>query len=131
MLKSLLRRLTLALGLLITLGIAAQAHHSYVTKYDPAKKIRLSGTITSVSYFNPHIFFTVSVPNNAGAESEWRIETESVQLTRARGLTEAKLSAGRKVMLTGWRARSGGAELGLSTIKFATGGWINIRSRPR
>lgn len=117
--------------LTMTVGLAAQAHHSYVTKYDPAKKVRLRGTITSVSYFNPHIFFTVTVPNRGGGSSEWRIETESIQMTRARGLTQAKLKTGKKVMITGWRARSGGAELGLSTIKFATGGWINIRSRPR
>lgn len=129
--KSPTRLLTLAIGLLVAFGIAAQAHHSYVTKYDPAKKIRLRGTITSVSYFNPHIFFNVSVPNRGGGESEWRIETESIQMTRARGLSQAKLKVGRKVMLTGWRARSGGAEVGLSTIKFASSGWINIRSRPR
>lgn len=117
--------------LILTIGFTAQAHHSYVTKYDPAKKIRLRGTITSVNYFNPHIFFTVTVPNRGGGESDWRVETESIQLTRARGLTKAKLKVGRKVMLTGWRARSGGAEIGLSTMKFATSGWINIRSRPR
>ncbi len=117
--------------LFVVLGFAAQAHHSYVTKYDPAKKIRMRGTITSVSYFNPHIFFNVSVPNRGGGESEWRVETESIQMTRARGLTKAKLVEGRKVMLTGWRARSGGAEIGLSTIKFATSAWITIRSQPR
>jgi len=130
--SSLVSRLAGVLVILAaTIGFAAHAHHSYVTKYDPAKKIRLRGTITSVNYYNPHIFFTVSVPNRGGGMSDWRVETESIQMTRARGLKQASLKAGKKVMLTGWRARSGGAELGLSTIKFATGGWVQVRSRPR
>ena len=114
-------------------GLAgASAHHSYVTKYDPAKTITIKGRITSVSFYNPHIFFSMMVKNrHGGGESEWRIETESVQMVRARGLTEAKLKIGSTVMVSGWRARSGGAAVGLSRIKPAGGPWIVIRSRPR
>lgn len=113
------------------LSAGANAHHSYVTKYDPKQKITFRGVITSVSYFNPHIFFTVSVKNRDGGQTEWRIETESVQMTRARGLTKAALVVGKHVMISGWRARTGGAELGMSGIKFAKGGWLNMRTRPR
>ena len=109
----------------------ASAHHSYVTKYDPAKMVTIKGTVTSVRFHNPHIFFSIMVKNRGGGESEWRIETESVQMVRARGLTKAKLRIGSTVTLTGWRARNGGAEVGLARIKPAGSGWINIRSRPR
>ena len=54
------RLLTLAIGLLVAFGIAAQAHRTDVYKYHPAEKTSLRAKITSVSYFNPHIFFHVS-----------------------------------------------------------------------
>ncbi len=107
------------------------AHHTYVTKYDPKKKITISGVIASVRYYNPHIHFTVSVPNRSGGETNWRVETESIQITRARGLTKAKLKVGRMVTIRGWRARSGGAEIGLNAIRFGRGGWIRVKSSPR
>lgn len=122
-----------ALAVLIIAGAPeASAHHSYVTKYDPARMVTIKGTIISVSFHNPHIFFSIMVKNRGGAgESEWRIETESVQMVRARGLTKAKLRIGSTVTLTGWRARSGGAAVGLSRIKPAGSHWISIRTRPR
>lgn len=109
----------------------AYAHHSYVSKYDAAKKLTLKGVITSVSYTNPHIFFSIAVAGRSGGTSEWRIETESILLTRGRGLTEAKLAVGKRVVVTGWPARSGSAELGLSTIRIGNGPALSIRTRPR
>ncbi len=122
----------LSLAILALSGLSgASAHHSYVTKYDPARMVTIKGKVISVSFRNPHIFFSIMVKNRGGGESEWLIETESVQMVRARGLTRAKLKIGSTVTLTGWRARSGAAEVGLARIKPAGSHWISIRTRPR
>jgi len=102
------------------------AHHSYVTKYDPKKPATISGVISSVSYSNPHIFFSVQTSGGT-----WRVETESIPKARARGLTPARLKSGRKVRVTGWRARSGGGSLGMRSVSFIGGKTITMRRSPR
>ena len=113
------------------LQAGALAHHTYVTKYDPKKKITISGVITSVNYYNPHIVFTLLAQNRSGGETEWRVETESIQITQGRGLTKSILKIGRRVTVTGWRARNGSAELGLSSLRPVRGKWIRIKTSPR
>mgnify|MGYP000041118360 CR=1 FL=1 len=105
---------------------AAVAHHSYVTKYDSAKLTRLTGTVGSVSYTNPHIFFQFE----AGGTS-WSVETESISVARANGLTEAILTGGAKATITGWPSREKSAELGLSTITFEGRSTITMRRTAR
>lgn len=115
----------LALSLCLSLGLA-HAHHSYVSKYNPKKQVTIAGTISSVSYTNPHVFFSVQTSGGS-----WRVETESIPKLRAKGLTKARLKAGRKVRVTGWRARSGGGAIGMRSISFIGGKSFTIRSSPR
>ena len=110
---------------LLLLTVAVNAHHSYVGKYDPKKSITISGTVSSVSYTNPHIFFSVTTSGGT-----WRVETESIQKARARGLTENLLATGKKARVTGWRARSGEAAIGMRTITIG-GKSITMRNTAR
>ena len=109
----------------------AQAHHSYIPKYNPAKKIKLHGVITSVSYFNPHVFFNVDVKTRSGQTVTWTVETESISLSQKAGLTQAKMPIGGRVTLTGWQSRSGGAEIGLATYRLRKGPTLTVRRTPR
>lgn len=118
------------LGIFAAIGFAyfgiSHAHHSYVTKYNPKKPATISGVISSVSYSNPHIFFSVQT-----SRGTWRVETEGIPKARAKGLTAARLKAGRKVRVSGWRARSGGGSLGMRSISFVGGKTITMRRTPR
>lgn len=107
-------------------GMIVLAHHTYVTKYDSAKLTKLSGTVDAVSFGNPHIFFDLETSNGT-----WRIETESLTVAKAKGLTATHLKAGAKATVTGWPARSGAAELGLSTIAFSGGPTVRMRGTAR
>jgi hypothetical protein len=111
---------------LIALVLPAAAHHTYVTKYNSSKKITLSGTIGSVRFANPHIFFTLDT-----AKGSWSVETESLPVAKAKGLTSSLLKEGAKASVSGWPARSGAAELGLATISFAGGPSITMRRTAR
>jgi hypothetical protein len=106
-----MKRLFAPVCILAALSAPAIAHHSYVSKYDGNKLVRLSGTISSVSYKNPHIFFTLST-----ASGSWTIETESISVARGAGLTNSVLKDGAAAMVTGWAAKSGGGQLGLKSI---------------
>lgn len=109
----------------LALSVPALAHHSYVSKYDGAKIIRISGTVSGVSYKNPHIFFTL-----ATSSGSWTIETESVSVARGAGLTDQILKDGAAAAVTGWPARSGGGSLGLKSITIG-GRTITLRGTAR
>ncbi len=121
---------TVLFATLVSIANYATAHHTYVTKYDAKKLISLKGTISSVNYRNPHIFFDVTAANQDGSTTTWQVETESISKAQAKGLTETKLRLGASVRVTGWRARDGGAELGLKSIQIGSRDY-NIRRTPR
>jgi hypothetical protein len=124
-----LRQITrVATALVLACAISGQvvAHHSFTTKFDSKKKITLSGTIGSVRYSNPHIFFTLETANDS-----WSIETEGISVAKAKGLTGTHLKTGAKATVTGWPSRSGSAELGLSAISFPGGPSISMRGTAR
>ncbi len=104
----------------------APAHHTFVVKYDPAKLVTISGTITSVSYTNPHIHFDVST-----GSATWTVETESISVARASGFTSAVLKEGAKVTVTGWRARDGSAAMGAQRVSIAGGPSATLRRTAR
>lgn len=119
----------IALSVSVMIGAmpaAVRAHHTYVTKYNSAEMRRLSGTVTSVSFGNPHIHFVLET-----AKGTWSIETESIPVAKAKGLTGNLLKVGAKVAVTGWPARSGAAELGLSSITFSGGPTVKMRGTAR
>ena len=98
----------------------------------PTAQLAMSlGVISSVSYTNPHIFFTVDVPLKGGGTVSWTIETESISLSRKKGLTRAKMPIGGRVTVTGWQSRSGGPAMGLATYRLRRGRTITIRRTPR
>lgn len=117
-------RLVLSIAALIFV-LPASAHHSYVSKYDGGKIIRLTGSVSDVSYKNPHIFFTL-----ATSSGSWTIETESISVARSAGLTEDVLKVGAAATVTGWPAKGGGAQLGLKSITIG-GRTITLRGTAR
>lgn len=122
-----------ALRLLVLLSLVsclpagtAPAHHTFVTKYDGAKVVTISGVVTSVSYSNPHITFEVQ----SGATT-WTVETESIPVALGKGLIQNILKEGAKVTCTGWKARDGSAALGLKSVTVAGGSTITMRRTAR
>jgi hypothetical protein len=111
---------------MIVVASPVLAHHTYVKKYDSAKKMTLSGTVEDVRFFNPHIFFTLQT-----AKGEWTIETESIAVAKAKGLSTAHLKSGAKASVSGWPARDGSAQMGLSSISFTGGPSISMRATAR
>jgi hypothetical protein len=124
--RQFLQRSALLAILIAGTATAPLAHHTYVKKYDSAKKLTLSGTVENVRFSNPHIFFTLET-----AKGSWSIETESIAVAKAKGLTTAHLKSGAKATVTGWPARGGGAELGLATISFPGGPSVTMRGTAR
>jgi hypothetical protein len=70
-----IRSLIIILALTST---SAFAHHSVAVNFDSNKLVEAEGTITKVSWQNPHILFTISVADG----TEWELETHSLSIMR-------------------------------------------------
>lgn len=101
---------------------AAFAHHSQ-SQFEPEKTLELEGTLTRLSWRNPHTLFLIKAKQvgSPTAEQEWTVEGPSpAQLTRA-GWGSSVSKVGDKVTFNGRPRRDGSAELLLLSVTLADG----------
>jgi hypothetical protein len=82
----------------LTLPAAAAAHHGWGWTED--SESRLSGTIRSISYGNPHMH--LQLQNEAGT---WEVDLSPPVVAQGSGFGPGAAKAGDRVILTGHRAR--------------------------
>ena len=98
-------------GLASVLGFAlflatppSQAHHSFSAQFDAQKPLKMTGTVTSVEWQNPHSWFYLDVKDETGAVTNWGFELASPNLLLRKGWTRTTLEAGAVVTVEGFRA---------------------------
>jgi hypothetical protein len=98
----------LAVGMLTALaGGAAMAHHSFAVFFDETRQVKLTGTVTSFRFTNPHGTIVLNGSDGAGRQQEWRVETNAPTVLQRRGWTRASLKPGDRVTIEGWPSRDG------------------------
>jgi hypothetical protein len=88
------------------------AHHAFKSEFDPDKPIHLAGKITEVDWGNPHVYFSLAVPDNKGGTVDWRVELVSPNALTSLGMTRLTLRMGIDVMVDGFAAKSGDRTVG-------------------
>ena len=113
-----------ALAGLLTVGVAAQAHHAVAGVYDLNKEIVLEGRLQKMNYRNPHANLILEVPNDDGSITEWTLTTASTQVLGRAGVNRDSIKPGEILKITALPARNGNPsgfirtlELGDQTIK--------------
>lgn len=103
-----IRRIVLkaAAGLLLA-GMPTLAHHSFMAEYDETRPITLSGTITKVSWKNPHVTLNLDVKDEDGKVTHWKLELASPNGLLSQGWKVDSLKPGVHVVVTGFGARDG------------------------
>jgi hypothetical protein len=94
-------RRTLAFAAALALPTAAAAHHGWAWTQD--QESRLSGTIQSISFGNPHMH--LQLRNDQGT---WEVDLSPPIVAQGSGFGPGAAKAGDRVTITGHRAREAG-----------------------
>jgi Family of unknown function (DUF6152) len=111
------------LSLLLVGGVAvARAHHSQ-SQFEPEKTVTVEGTLTRLSWRNPHTLFLLQgkLVRGAEAEQEWALEGPSPQQLGRAGWGSTVSKVGDKVTVSGRPRRDGKPELLLISVTLADG----------
>jgi hypothetical protein len=84
---------------------AAHAHHSVAAWFDTSSMIEVEGRVTDFRWQNPHVTFTLSVPEPGGAGAPWAIETLSISGISRWGITQDLFKVGDTLRVAGNPAR--------------------------
>ena len=124
--KHIARFCVLSLGV-VTAVTAVEAHHSQ-SQFEPEKTVSIQGTLTRLSWRNPHTLFLLQgkLLDGAGAEQEWTVEGPSPQQLTKIGWTSTVSKAGDKVTFSGRPRRDGKPELLLLSVTLADGKTYNF-----
>ena len=92
---------TVTVGLLLTLPISVSSHHSG-SEFDRETVTELEGTITRVSWRNPHVLLDIETTDENGEPSIWTMEAVAVSAQRRQGVEEGLIQEGQQVRVAGW-----------------------------
>jgi hypothetical protein len=78
----------------LALGSAGvSAHHSH-SMFDMSREVTITGTVTSFSYRNPHVFLHLDVKDEQGAVVSWAVEMSNISNMQSRGIYQSAFKVG-------------------------------------
>ena len=69
------------------------AHHSHAM-FDTSREVTLKGSVTSVSYRNPHVFLYLDVKGANGEVVNWAVEMSNISNMENRGIYRSSFKVG-------------------------------------
>lgn len=87
--------------------LPTHAHHSFSAQFDAKKPLKMTGTVTSVEWQNPHSWFYIDVEHDGGNVTNWGWELASPNLLLRNGWTRTTLEVGDVVTVEGFHAHNG------------------------
>jgi hypothetical protein len=111
--------LTIAAGLVLA-PIPTQAHHG-TTAYDNAKTLKLTGTVTSFTWVNPHASLRWDAKAENGRVEHWVVELTSPGMLTRSGWHHDSVKVGDEVTVY-FHPSKNGSKFGLfQRVTFADG----------
>lgn len=113
--------------LAFSMGIAAVlltatpllSHHSFGAQYDESHSATLTGTISKVTWKNPHVQVNLDVKDDAGNVTTWDLEMGSPSILMRQGWKVDSLKTGDYVTVSGFPAKDGSPILNARKITLA------------
>jgi hypothetical protein len=105
-----MRKLAIALAVAVAIPSVAFAHHGW-SSYDQERVIEHQGSLTQLSWGNPHGMAKVQYRGRS-----WDVVLAPIRRMEARGLTEAMMRPGQRITLVGYPRRDGTAEMRIERV---------------
>jgi hypothetical protein len=85
----------------VMLGIAQPvlSHHSHAM-FDTSREVTVTGTVTSFSYRNPHVFLYLDVKGDDSKVVPWAVEMSNISNMESRGIYRSTFNVGDVVTVT-------------------------------
>ena len=112
-----------AAGIVSVLFVSAQmsAHHAFSSEFNPNKVLMINGTISEISWTNPHVAIKVAVKDPAGRSELWTVRGDSLAVLERNGLSRRALIVGQPVAVCGYAAMRGQNEVSGEQVALANG----------
>jgi len=101
------RLVLFAIAGLLLAALPVLAHHSFKAQYDETQPITLKGTVTKITWNNPHVLMYLDVKDDKGNVANWELELASPNGLLSQGWKVDSLKPGVQVSVNGFRARDG------------------------
>jgi hypothetical protein len=83
------------------------AHHSFFAEFDPARPVKVTGTISKVEWENPHVWYYLDIKGADGKVTTWGFSMNAPGQLMRSGLTKDMLKLGALITVEGFRAKDG------------------------
>ena|SRR5690349_7440258 len=113
----------------LLLAVPVVAHHSVASEFDTKNCRDFTGTLTSLSWQNPHMHFLMDIKSASGIVESWSFQGYST-LTMIRAGTSRQDfldNVGKEITVRGCLARSGTEhKAAAGTLKLSDGRWRQV-----
>ena len=112
-----------AAGLIALVAVAhpALANHSFSAEFDDKTTVTLTGAVTKVEWFNPHIWVYLDVKDAEGKPQHWQCEGGAPNTLVRNGWTKNSLKQGDEVTIDGYLAKDGSKTCNARKVTLADG----------
>ena len=97
------------------------AHHSFAAEFNPNKVLMINGTISQVSWTNPHVAIRIVVKNPSGRSELWTVRGDSPAALERNGWSRGAIVVGQQFAACGYESTRGQHELSGEQVALANG----------
>jgi hypothetical protein len=103
------------------------AHHSWPVSY--SKLVTVKGTVTALSWENPHPMISLDVRGNDGKIEKWSVGGPAITRMEASGWTRNTLKVGDVITGIGYQFADGARTIRLEKVVMADGKELPVYGR--
>jgi hypothetical protein len=97
------------------------AHHAFNSEFNPNKMLMINGTISDVSWTNPHVAIRIAVKDPSGRAELWTIRGDSPAILERNGWNRRALVVGQQLVACGYESTRGQQEMSGEQVALASG----------